>query len=397
MQSSISSVSSMSTTPISPPEKDPQIFSQATSSSHASSSTYYSRISVNSLKQAILHLLPPRPRHKLNDEEQQAHADSDTNSAHQSIAESDESSDTEIFSPCPKDGTRVRTLEACPKGYPQLAAFKASEQNFMLYRSFSCVHARLLLRLQASIQALESELDSLDRLHNETAEGRSRLASWDNDVGACEDEKAQGLRTRETILEELRIKVNQYDELLIKARELVGFQRPSSRDYGNVCRFFRKVGPVVEEDEEYLTWREDIITLRHGREWAGFDGLVEELLHKFDGPLIRFFFCTPAQLRKSTDKDIYYYSPTRVSKLVNAFITIVIFALLAAPVLSMYHLSTLKTHEAIFSAIGVLMVFTLLFAAAMAALTKARRHELFAASAAYCAVLVVFIGSTGFN
>jgi hypothetical protein len=45
------------------------------------------------------------------------------------------------------------------------------------------------------------------------------------------------------------------------------------------------------------------------------------------------------------------------------------------------------------NAVGVLIVFTLLFSAAMSILTKAARHELFAASAAYCAILVVFIGN----
>lgn len=45
------------------------------------------------------------------------------------------------------------------------------------------------------------------------------------------------------------------------------------------------------------------------------------------------------------------------------------------------------------NAVGVLIVFTLLFGAAMGLLTKAARHELFAASAAYCAILVVFIGN----
>jgi hypothetical protein len=43
----------------------------------------------------------------------------------------------------------------------------------------------------------------------------------------------------------------------------------------------------------------------------------------------------------------------------------------------------------------MLVVFTLLFSAAMSILTKAARHELFAASAAYCAVLVVFISNFG--
>ena len=63
----------------------------------------------------------------------------------------------------------------------------------------------------------------------------------------------------------------------------------------------------------------------------------------------------------------------------------------------MYHLTSLgnTNTQSMFSAIGVLIVFTLLFSAAMSLLTKAKRHELFAASAAYCAVLVVFI--TNFN
>jgi hypothetical protein len=108
-------------------------------------------------------------------------------------------------------------------------------------------------------------------------------------------------------------------------------------------------------------------------------------------------FCTSDQKRKTSDEKVYYFSPSRVSRLVNLVLTGVIFLLLVAPVVSMYRLSTIKTNEAMFAAIGVLMIFTLLFAAAMSLLTKARRHELFAASAAYCAVLVVFVGSTNFT
>ena len=73
----------------------------------------------------------------------------------------------------------------------------------------------------------------------------------------------------------------------------------------------------------------------------------------------------------------------------------------------MYHLTSSitldNTNPAIasrntFNAVGVLIVFTLLFSTLMSLLTKAARHEMFAASAAYCAILVVFIGNfTGPN
>ena len=98
-------------------------------------------------------------------------------------------------------------------GYPRLAAFKASEQNFMLYRSFNYVHSRLLLNLQTSIQALESELDEIDKLHGTfNNESKMRLRSWDLDLAKCEDEKKEGIRTRDDILEDIRVKVCQYGE-----------------------------------------------------------------------------------------------------------------------------------------------------------------------------------------
>src|SRR6266480_2019633 len=77
------------------------------------------------------------------------------------------------------------------------------------------------------------------------------------------------------------------DDLLIKARELVSFQRPTDRDYHSVQTWFRNVRPIVEGDESYIHCREDIVSLRHGREWAGFDGIIEKLLHRLNCPLIR--------------------------------------------------------------------------------------------------------------
>lgn len=62
------------------------------------------------------------------------------------------------------------------------------------------------------------------------------------------------------------------------------------------------------------------------------------------------------------------------------------------PVVVLYEMSDLGSASP-FEAIGVLIVFTLLFGCAMSGLTKATRQELFGASAAYCAVLVVFISN----
>lgn len=103
-------------------------------------------------------------------------------------------------------------MEQCPQGYPRLAAYNASEQNFMLYRGFSCIHARLLLNLQSDIQILERELDELDHFHDSISDAQIRLQCRDTDVYKCKEEKEAGKRTRADILEELRVKVCQYGQ-----------------------------------------------------------------------------------------------------------------------------------------------------------------------------------------
>lgn len=124
------------------------------------------------------------------------------------------------------------------------------------------------------------------------------------------------------------------------------------------------------------------------------------------------YFRTPEAMEKTTDPYVSLYSSSRIDKVVNMLITFVIFCLLVVPVITMYQLTNTAAHVVTdasgnttttsqvdidsrdtFNAVGVLIVFTLLFSAAMSLLTKAARHELFAASAAYCAILVVFIGN----
>lgn len=89
---------------------------------------------------------------------------------------------------------------------------------------------------------------------------------------------------------------------------------------------------------------------------------------------------------------LQYPSPKRGHKLVNYIIMAVILVLPVSPVLVLYRASS-ESRVSEFEAVGLLTVFTLLFSAAMSSLTRARRHEILAASAAYCAVLVVLIDS----
>jgi hypothetical protein len=313
----------------------------------------------------------------------------------------------------------LATVEDTPNGFPRLAAFQSSEANFSLYRSFDYLHARILLDLQDEITQLERELDDVDLV--DSMDDPIRLRSREIDVSKAAGEG--DARNRRVILAEIRTKLMQYDEVLIKARTLESFQKPSDRNYRSVRRYHHNTKPLMDAETDSIRTKEDMVSLQSGREWASFDGGVETFISRLDTvlknvlgckePPLQRFFRTPEQRAKTTDNYISLYSSTRIDKLVNVMITFVIFILLVIPVITMYKLTSTaieveapggnSTHPSpssadinsrnTFNAVGVLIVFTLLFSAAMSLVTKAARHELFAASAAYCAILVVFIGN----
>ena len=90
-------------------------------------------------------------------------------------------------------------------------------------------------------------------------------------------------------------------------------------------------------------------------------------------------------------------SAYRLDVLLRIVLTIIAVALLLIPVLILYEIqpttaSEVKSHSRF--QIAVIFSFTVAFSASCSVFTKARRQEVFTATAAYCAVLVVFLGNT---
>ncbi|KAF1830723.1 hypothetical protein BDW02DRAFT_533424 [Decorospora gaudefroyi] len=285
-------------------------------------------------------------------------------------------------------------LQNYMRGYPLQAAFQSSESSWSIYRGFSYLHARVILELQDELRCLEERLKDEDEMDLENGYGTRLMSRKDDLRQARKDGESESVRAQ--LIRKIRDKLVSYvqDEILAKARDLNAFQRPSKRDYRSFRTWFWNVKPLnYEPEEEYIKRKEDLVSLRHGREWSGFDGFIESCIRKLHCSLTQKLFATKELREKTDDKCLYYYSQSRIEKLVGLIITLIIFILLVLPVVSMYKLTSVGDRNSTFDAVGILVVFTLLFSAAMSLLTKAKRHELFAASAAYCAVLVVFISN----
>lgn len=79
------------------------------------------------------------------------------------------------------------------------------------------------------------------------------------------------------------------DEVLIKARKLESFQKPSDRNYRSVRRYHFNEKPLMDSELDSIRTKEDIVSLSTGREWAMFDSGVEKVIHGIDGALKKVF------------------------------------------------------------------------------------------------------------
>ena len=77
--------------------------------------------------------------------------------------------------------------------------------------------------------------------------------------------------------------------MLIKARTLESFQKPSDRNYRSVRRYHHNEKPLMDAEMDSIRCKEDIVSLSNGREWSTFDSGVETVIHSIDGALKKVF------------------------------------------------------------------------------------------------------------
>jgi Flp pilus assembly protein TadB len=177
---------------------------------------------------------------------------------------------------------------------------------------------------------------------------------------------------------------------LLQRAEIAKLQRPNERTLAAVREFVKGTAiedaniaaiPIIEgRAQSYLDDKLDLVTLFMQAE----RDYLSLLLHA----------CWPSQQRRSHDPfdRTTFYRNSQISQAVSTIGLVLAAVLLIAAIIHLYLVVSIAAK------LGFLTMYTLLFALSVAFCTNARRVEVFAATAAYAAVLVVFVsGDSGGN
>ncbi|EHK50253.1 hypothetical protein TRIATDRAFT_280152 [Trichoderma atroviride IMI 206040] len=258
-------------------------------------------------------------------------------------------------------------------GFPSLSDFIASDRDgtSAIFKRFNRLAARNLLVLQSELAELEAKLDRYD--HEDQADRQDKadrlnalqsLRNWE-DYKARNDKNSDRMK----LLEQIRTTLKEYNRKILKAFRIYFFHgRPEeSKDW-----------PMLGGHSSSLYEDPDDLLVLHTTE-------PPDRLTVFVQDYLGFFFRDENTHGASAGPLVGYASGKKISIFISYLSAILAALLLVGAIIILYRT---KSNDV---KLGLLALFTTLFAASVGLLTNAKQAEVFGATAAYAAVLVVFV------
>lgn len=176
----------------------------------------------------------------------------------------------------------IKTVNDAAKGYPNVAAFLDSDDGFAIYRRFGWIQSILLMNKQENLRRLELRLGFLQRrMVNKNEAAFSSL-----DIQGSDEDKQE----YQDLLASAETTFCAYTDLLNASQKMLSFAKPAEADRQNLGMYLHNRKPLMEDEWEWVQHKEDLITIKSGREHAWLDGVVEFTLKSIHCRFIDFLF-----------------------------------------------------------------------------------------------------------
>ncbi|KAE9377658.1 hypothetical protein N431DRAFT_461252 [Stipitochalara longipes BDJ] len=278
-------------------------------------------------------------------------------------------------------------------GFPRVASKIASDpdKTTVLFRRFDRLSARNILYLEAEIAELEAQQNAFDYQDHVAADQTivESHTSWNKFERHAHEKnsdgklKQPGQGAKMELVLKIRKKLKEYHETLAVHQALLNSKPPATTTVKAMKAWFlgqtsgetNSIPQLFDSSKKRFEDPNDLVALRVP---ADQDRLSEFILNHFGA-----FFKADASDGHSTY--IREHSLARCMAILSSLLSAV---LLFGSIASLYFV-----HNP-YAVLGMLGGWTILFSISVGWLTNAKRDQVFAATAAYAAVLVVFVSGT---
>ncbi|KAJ0160264.1 hypothetical protein CTA2_8266 [Colletotrichum tanaceti] len=283
------------------------------------------------------------------------------------------------------------------EGYGKLAKLFAEAQEVAIFRKFDQLNMFNLLRLQAEIHELEEDLREIRAEDRDSNDSNRR--SYGLNFRVMRENAQDGDSEQLEILAKIGLKLNEYNQALQNVAFLYKASQPSDAEVdflriwlgrdkmGN--RFLRNAGvEATVWDDKY---RADLLTI------GGSSGTSDRLSRLMNGRLLNWYHFAIGRFTKSGKRTndemigIRDYDSRKIQRVSDVAVGALSASIPTVAILVLYFVHNMTQR------ISLVIVFTFIFSVAFSTITGAKKAEVFAATAAFAAVEVVYIGSVSSN
>ncbi|KAL9610413.1 MAG: hypothetical protein Q9167_004868 [Letrouitia subvulpina] len=179
---------------------------------------------------------------------------------------------------------------------------------------------------------------------------------------------------RLSLLKVIKTKLEAYDMELLRFFQLSALSVPRAQNINSFRRWMETVKPLIQEESIFLQLTDDLVSPYRNDEAGFLEEGIEQLVRKTG--IGRRFLQTNIERQKTSDPNLHYYSAHRQALLARVLHTIAASLLLVTPILLLYVVKSQKER------LIIVAIYIIVFAITVAVFTRARRHEIFALTAA---------------
>ncbi|MCJ1475852.1 hypothetical protein MMC13_004516 [Lambiella insularis] len=258
----------------------------------------------------------------------------------------------------------------CFKGYPAFSEWMASDNDLFIVRRFGTLSARVALMLQDRISRLSEELDKVDKecqnrcLHNGDFRGDESVF-------------------RQELLERIAVNLERYNQFILNHAQMKARPDATKHQVGNVKAWlFNNENAIREDEAAFIEAEGDLVPVVPRVKVP-----LRRLIEKSD--FMHLFRVNKAKPNRSQSKTTIYTEDTRVDKVVTFTVISIGLGMLIGPLWWLQQITADESNLQI--RLGIITGFIIGFAGILSIVTVAKPFEVLAATAAYSAVLMVFM------
>lgn len=268
------------------------------------------------------------------------------------------------------------------RGYPALSTFVSSDDDLFVVRRFEKLGARVILRMQDRIAYLEEELIEQDKL--------AREKNLDSGTFRYEPEWAP----RQQIMNELSWRLREYQQFVLDHSQLKARPDASAFQIENLRTWLKNSNkPIEPEEVRFIDKDGDLMPVVPKqrtplRRFMDRYQLLRNLICFRQRKLNQSHFGHEDPENFETNTTIYTRDTT-INKFVTCTTILLGLAMLVGPLWVLQYVST--AESGLHNRLTVITVFIIAFTIMISILTVATPFETLAATAAYGAVLMVYM------